>query len=70
MAFSVSLEVLFYHFWPQNGFFSHMAAVAQIKKLFSFKQLYLTPDDYNEKRWLETVALSYLQCVLNRKILK
>ena len=32
-----------------------MAAVGQIKKLFSFKQLYLTPHDYNEKRWLETV---------------
>ena len=47
-----------------------MAAVGQIKKLFSFKQLYLTSDDYNEKRWLETVALNYLQCVLNRKILK
>ena len=36
-----------------------MEAVGQAKKLFSFKQLHLTPDDYNEKRWLVTVALSY-----------
>ena len=35
-----------------------------------FEQLLLDPDDYNEKRWLETVALSYLQCKLNRRIFK
>ena len=70
MTFSVSLEVLFLPFLTTKWLFSHMAAVRQIKKLFRFKQLYLTPDDYNEKRWLETVALSYLQCVLNRKIVK
>ena len=40
-----------------------MEAVGQGKKLFSFKQLYLAPDNYNEKRWLETVALSDLQYV-------
>ena len=47
-----------------------MEAVGQVKKLFSFKQLYLIPDEYNIKRWLETVAQSFLQCVLNRNILK
>ena len=43
--------------------FLHVEAVGEAKKLFSSKQLYLAPDDYNEKRWLETVALSYLQCI-------
>ena len=63
MTSSLSLEVLFYHICPQNSFFLHVEAFGQAKKLFSFKQLHLTPDDYNEKRWLETVALSYVQCV-------
>ena len=54
MTSSLSLEVLFYHIL-------HVEDAGQAKKLYSFKQLHLAPDDYYEKRWLETVALSYLQ---------
>ena len=49
MTFSVSLEVLFSPYLTTKWPFSHMAAVGQGKKLFSFKQLYLAPDNYNEK---------------------